>query len=134
MREKAEADRQQAANSRVGQLKNMYINRKGGDTETIVAGYLEKVVENEQNDVEVDEEEKKDEPEPETLHLEDLDGKEQIVERFYNGFLINSEGSAASDNVDITWLLKAVPTKVLPLNINQIRKFNFLILQNAIIA
>jgi len=57
-----------------------------------------------------------------------------MVESFYNKFLINSEGSAASDNVDITWLLQAVPTKVLPLNIDQIRKFNFLTLQDAIIA
>mmetsp|Transcript_34574 Transcript_34574/g.42581 ORF Transcript_34574/g.42581 Transcript_34574/m.42581 type:complete len:98 (-) Transcript_34574:285-578(-) len=59
---------------------------------------------------------------------------EQIVEDFFNKFLINSEGSAACDNVDITWLLQAVPNKVLIFNIDQIRKFNFLILQNAIIA
>ena len=36
--------------------------------------------------------------------------------------------------MDITWLLQAVPTRVLELNINQVKKFNFLTLQNAIIA
>lgn len=48
--------------------------------------------------------------------------------------MVNSEGSATNDNVDITWLLQAVPTRVLKLNISQVRKFNFLTLQNAIIA
>lgn len=111
----------------------MHVNRKGGETEKFVERYIDKVVELGQNEDEADQEDQQDEPEVDLLLTPD-EQAEQMVESFYNKFLINSEGSAASDNVDITWLLQAVPTKVLPLNIDQIRKFNFLTLQDAIIA
>lgn len=56
------------------------------------------------------------------------------MESFFDKFLISSEGSAINDNVNIVWLLKAVPSKVRLTNLDQIRKFNFLTLQSAKIA
>lgn len=48
--------------------------------------------------------------------------------------MINSDGSTASDTVDITLLMQAIPTPVLSLNIDQIKLFNLIILQDAIVA
>ena len=38
---------------------------------------------------------------------------EKCVEQFFEMFKVNSEGSSIADNVNIVWLLYAVPTKVL---------------------
>ena len=43
-------------------------------------------------------------------------------------FKVNSEGSSTADNVNIVWLLYAVPTKVLAQNVHQIKKFKFVTL------
>ena len=42
---------------------------------------------------------------------------DKCVQQFFHMFKVNSEKSAEADNVDITYLLKAVPTKVLTQNI-----------------
>ena len=55
-REKAEADKKAAANGKSGQLKQMHVNRKGGDTEKFVENYIDKVVELGQNEDEADQE------------------------------------------------------------------------------
>ena len=60
---------------------------------------------------------------------------EKNVENFYNMFVINAEGSATNDQVDITLLLKAVPTKIKSIPaLKEVCKFNFLTMDNATIA
>ena len=97
--------------------------------------YIGQVIEVEQNEEEAEAEEQQEEPDEQVeIMLTPDEQAEEIVGSFFDKFLINSEGSAASDTVDIAWLLQAVPTRIQPLNVDQIRKFNFLTLQNAIIA
>lgn len=50
-------------------------------------------------------------------------------------FIINAEGAATNDQVDVTLLLKAVPTKIKSKNaLRDTCKFNFLTMDNATIA
>jgi len=70
----------------------------------------------------------------EDLSLGPSADSESIVTDFFTKFVVNSEGSSASDNVDIVLLMKAIPTKIHINNINDVRKFNFLVLEDAIIA
>ena len=49
-------------------------------------------------------------------------------------FTISSDGSAFQDNIDITLLLKAIPNNIIKTQISEVKKFNFQIMQDAIIA
>lgn len=49
-------------------------------------------------------------------------------------FLIASEESTFPDRIDIRLLLKAIPIEIIMLRLNQVKKFNFLYLQQALIA
>ena len=66
--------------------------------------------------------------------LEPAKNEVELVESFFNKFLINSDGSTATDNVNIVFLLRAVPKKVTTTNVHQIDLFRMLDLQNAMVA
>lgn len=59
--------------------------------------------------------------------------EDSIVENFLSHFLIGSE-STFLDNIDITLMLRAMPTPIVDYNLYQMKMFNFSILQSAIIA
>ena len=49
-------------------------------------------------------------------------------------FCIASEESTTNDRIDIRLLLKAMPIEINLLRLHQVKKFNFLYLQQALIA
>ena len=61
----------------------------------------------------------------------EADNKEMqdICEEFLAMFTIEAGESTIADQIDITLLLRAVPSKIIEKKIDQVRKFNFLTLQ-----
>lgn len=60
------------------------------------------------------------------------DNEEQIIcKEFLEMFTIESQESTSADQIDITLLLKAVPSKIIDKKLDQVKKFHFLTLQSA---
>lgn len=81
-----------------------------------------------------EEEEKQSEPDIADQMYEVEADCEKIVDGFFNKFVINADGKTAHDTVDITLLMQAVPSPVLMSNIDEIRLFRLITLQDAIVA
>ena len=43
---------------------------------------------------------------------------EDIIKNFFDKFLINAEGSATNDNVNVVLLMRAMPNKVIALTLS----------------
>ena len=62
----------------------------------------------------------------------EANNEEQIIcQEFLEMFTIEAGESTSADQIDVTLLLKAVPSKIFDKKIDQVKKFNFLTLQNA---
>ena len=87
--------------------------------------YITTIVANEHNDHDDEEKEQNENQDKEPVEEEQDDfipepGAEKIVKEFFDKFLINAEGSATNDNVDVVLLMRAMPTKVLNLTLSQV--------------
>ena len=60
-------------------------------------------------------------------------GADDFVEQVLEQFLINSE-SPFLDDINIILMLRALPSKIVDYNLDQMTKFNFAIVQNSLIA
>ena len=79
---------------------------------------VEEFAEEHDNMEEEKEEDKQEDEEDDEIVLNEDEKTEELIENFYNMFLIYADGSSSLDNVNMATLLKAVPTRILSLNID----------------